>query len=71
MTRKKEPGVVDQLKEAIRRSGMSLNELGRLCGVGSDRLSRFMTGKRDLTLSAVERICEALGLRLAPRSGRK
>jgi transcriptional regulator with XRE-family HTH domain len=63
--------MTEQLRAAIRDSGKSLYELARLCGVGSDRLSRFMTGKRDLTLQAVERICDALGLRLAPKKGKK
>ena len=59
------PGLVNQLRDAIRRSGQSLNQLSKTTGVGSDRLSRFMTGKRDLTLSAVERICDVLHLYLA------
>jgi hypothetical protein len=39
--------------------------LSGVCGVGRDRLSRFLRGERDLTLSAAEQICRALGLRLA------
>jgi transcriptional regulator with XRE-family HTH domain len=62
--RKEEPGVVEQLKEAIRESGLSLNQLSHTSGVSNPQLSRFMQGKRSLTLPAVEKICTALGLRL-------
>jgi transcriptional regulator with XRE-family HTH domain len=66
MAKKKEEatGLVEQLREAIRRSGQTLNQLSGVCGVGRDRLSRFLRGERDLTLSAAEQICRALGLRL-------
>ena len=62
-------GVVEQLREAIRRSGRTLQNLAAESGVGKDRLSRFMRGERDLTFNAVERVCYALGLRLAGGDG--
>lgn len=63
--------MVGILKEAIRGSGQSLNKLAKESGVGSDRLSRFMRGERDLTLTAAEKVCVALGLRLAPERKKK
>jgi transcriptional regulator with XRE-family HTH domain len=54
----------EQLRQAVRDSGQSLNQLAERTGVDSGRLSRFMRGERDLTLSATTRICEALGLQL-------
>jgi transcriptional regulator with XRE-family HTH domain len=60
------PGVIEQLREAIRRDGRSLNKLAQASGVGDDQLSRFMGGKRSLTLPAVEKICRALRLGLLP-----
>ena len=63
--------MVEQLREAIRRSGQSLNGLSRECGVGRDRLSRFMRGERDLTLSAAEKVCRALRLCLADEGKRR
>ena len=62
-------GLVEQLRDAIRKSGQSLNQLSKTSGVGSDRLSRFMTGKRDLTLAAVEKICDVLHLQLSGDPG--
>jgi transcriptional regulator with XRE-family HTH domain len=59
------PGLVEQLREAIRKSGESLNQLGERSGLDSARLSRFMRGERDLTLSAAEKLCQALGLELS------
>jgi transcriptional regulator with XRE-family HTH domain len=58
--RKGVPGLTGQLREAITASGLSLNKISAASGVGRDRLSRFVRGERDLTLSAAERICEAL-----------
>src|SRR5690242_3890118 len=58
-------GLVEQLREAIRESGESLNQLGERSGLDSARLSRFMRGERDLTLTAAEKLCDALGLHLA------
>jgi transcriptional regulator with XRE-family HTH domain len=64
-------GLVAQLREAIRNSGRTLTELEQACGIGKDRLSRFVRGERGIGLEAAERICAALNLRLtagpAPR----
>ncbi len=61
------PGLVEQLREAIRKSGRSLYRLGKDSGVGSDQLSRFMRGDRTLTLPAAEKICRVLNLELVAR----
>ena len=50
------PGLVEQLKQAIQQSGQTLNQLSLKCGVGRDRLSRFLRGERDLTLEAAEKV---------------
>lgn len=60
------PAVTDQLREAIRASGQSLNRICIEAGLNSSQLSRFMTGKRGLTTEAVDKLCHVLGLRLAP-----
>jgi hypothetical protein len=75
------PGLKAQLRQAIRDSGQSLNRLSALCGVGRDRLSRFVRGERGISMDAAERICDVLRLRLiaegpppgepAPRKGRR
>ena len=71
MAKKKEgaPGLVEQIRNAIRDSGQSLNQLSKLCGVDSGRLSRFMRGERELSLGAAEKVCQALHLSLAQLPG--
>jgi hypothetical protein len=41
-----------------------LNQLEKASGVGADRLSQFLRGERNLTLTAAEKICSVLGLHL-------
>jgi transcriptional regulator with XRE-family HTH domain len=67
---KAEPQLVQTLRERIRASGESLNELGKRAGIDHSRLSRFMSKKRSLTLGAAGRLCEVLGLELVERPGR-
>lgn len=50
-----------QLRDAIRKSGLSENELGRRSGVSQSTINRFVRG-RDIQLGSVQRLCEALGL---------
>jgi transcriptional regulator with XRE-family HTH domain len=57
--------LVEQLRAAIRASGQSLNQLSKVCGVGRDRLSRFVRGERSIGLGAADKICRTLGLALA------
>jgi transcriptional regulator with XRE-family HTH domain len=57
--------LVEQLREAIRRSGRSLNQIAKAAGVGSNQLSRFMRGIRTLTLPAAEKVCQVLGIRFS------
>ena len=53
-----------QLRDAIRRSGQSLCQLGARCKVNDAQLSRFMRGERGLTTATVDRLCAYLGLEL-------
>jgi transcriptional regulator with XRE-family HTH domain len=64
--------VVDQLRQKIRASEQSLNQLSRASGVSVAQLSRFLRGQRMLTLPVAEKVARALGLALAlsPVAGR-
>jgi transcriptional regulator with XRE-family HTH domain len=64
-----QPPLQEQLRQAIRASGRSLTQLGRAAGLDSGRLSRFMRGERDLSLSATAKLCNVLGLRLTDKTG--
>lgn len=61
------------LREAIRADGRSLNTLGKLSGVDSGQLSRFMRSERSLTLDSVDKLIAALGLdcSISRRKGRQ
>jgi transcriptional regulator with XRE-family HTH domain len=69
--KKGEAGLVEQLKQAIRDSGMTLLQLSKESGVDTGRLSRFMRGERNINIGAAEKICGALGLELKPRRTRR
>lgn len=56
--------LADAIRRAIRESGMSFNELGRLAGIDPGQLSRFASGSRDLTTAVASRVCLALGYEL-------
>jgi len=58
-------GLVEVLRDAIRNSGQSLNQISKTTGVGSNQLSRFMRGERTLTLPVAEKLCDTLGLQLS------
>lgn len=63
------PDLAGQLRDAIRQSTQSFNQLSIACGVDRGRLSRFVRGERDLTLSAAAKLCEVLGLSLCKGGG--
>jgi hypothetical protein len=66
MAKKKEPGLTEQLRTAIRESGLTLTELSKRADLALPMLTRFVKGERGLTLASAEKVCEALRLRLAP-----
>jgi carbon storage regulator CsrA len=59
--------LMDRLRQAILERNESLNKLSAACGVDRGRLSRFMRGERDLTLTAAAKLCDALDLQLMSR----
>ena len=59
-----------QMKEAIKRCGMSCYQISKAAGVSEAQLSLFMNGKRSLTLKSASKIATVLNLELKP-TGRK
>lgn len=55
----------EQLREAIRESGLSMVAVARGVDLHKATMSRFMSGERGLRLDAVDKLCELLQLRLA------
>jgi transcriptional regulator with XRE-family HTH domain len=59
-----DPDLVEQLRQAIRISGLSQRGLARITGISQGQLSRFMRGDRTLTLTVAAKLCVALRVRL-------
>jgi transcriptional regulator with XRE-family HTH domain len=62
---RKAPSVTDQLRERVRETGQTMTEIARRSGVSLSQVSRFMRGERDLTGDSINKLCAALGLKLA------
>jgi plasmid maintenance system antidote protein VapI len=63
--RKKPPASLsEQLRELIGTAGPSVYELARDAGVDRSVLSRFLAGKRTITLETADRLAAVLKLRL-------
>ena len=56
-----------RLREAIRRSGLTGYRLAKDSGVPQPVLSRFINGRRGITLTTASKLAVALGLELKPR----
>jgi hypothetical protein len=54
------------LRRAIRRMGRSSYAVAAASGVCQPVLSRFLSGKRTITLETAEKLCRFLGWSLGP-----
>ena len=61
----------ERLKAAIAESGMTRYKLAQASDVEESALSRFVHGKRSLSLEAASRLADVLNLELRPRRMRK
>jgi transcriptional regulator with XRE-family HTH domain len=61
----------DQLRRAIRESGMTGYAIAVKARVDTGALSKFLAGKVGLSLAAIERLVEALDLELRTRGKRR
>ncbi len=65
--------MMDVLRTAIRKSGMSLYAIAKATGttdedrVDADSISRFVRGATDLRLATADKIAAVLGLELRKR----
>jgi plasmid maintenance system antidote protein VapI len=62
--RKTQKTISEQLRDLIAKSDLSAYELAEASGVDRSVLSRFINGKRSITLDTVDRLAEVLKLRL-------
>ena len=54
----------DQIRAAIRQSGLSQYAIWTACGIDKASMSRFMTGKGGLTLELLDRIADLIGMKV-------
>ena len=67
---KKRMSLEDQLRKAIKESGLPLYKLGERAGVSDGLLSHFVRGNRSMTLKTADKLARALGLELRHRRKR-
>ena len=56
-----------QLRSAVKDSGLTIYRLAKDSGVSQPVLSRFLNGKRGITLATAAKLANALGLELRPK----
>ena len=57
---------VTVVRDALRRDNRSITRLARDAGVSQSLVSRFVNGKRGVTIITMERLLGTLGLELRP-----
>ena len=57
----------NQLRRAIRESGMTRYAISVRTGIDQATLSKFVKGERGLSLSAIDKLMDDLGLEITPR----
>lgn len=63
--------VSETLRRAVEQSGMSRYVIAKETGIAQSMLSRFVTGRRGLSLDAVDRLAAFLKLELVARPARR
>ena len=59
----------DQIRQAVKKSGLSRYRICKLAGIDQGAMSKFMAAKVGLTLATLDRLGEVLGLELKKRKG--
>ena len=60
----------DQLRTAIKESGLSATALAKECGIPQPMLTRFINGL-DVRLATADKLAEHFGLELRPAEAKK
>jgi transcriptional regulator with XRE-family HTH domain len=61
----------DQVRDAVRRSGFTAQEIADAARVHKSAMSRFLSGKRGLSIEGLDRIGKVLGLSIARKKRKK
>ena len=65
--KRKAKKVSDQIRAAIESSGVSIYRIAAETGIDKSALSRFMSGERGLSTTALDSLGEFLGLEIVVR----
>jgi transcriptional regulator with XRE-family HTH domain len=57
----------EQLRRAIKASGLSRYRIAQLASIDQASLSKFMSGDRGLSFKAIDRLGDVLGLQFVAR----
>ena len=57
--------LLDQLRQAIRKSGRTAYRIAKDAKVDEGNLSRFLSGQAGASVETAEKICKYLGFRLS------
>jgi len=63
-TKMDQADLAEQLRDAIRESGYSINSLANVWGIPQPVLSRFVSGQRGIGMDNANKIAAAFGMRL-------
>lgn len=61
----------DQVRDAVRRSGFTAQQVGDAARIHKSAMSRFLASERGLSIEALDRIGLVLGLSIARKKRRK
>ena len=68
MPKKQSKPMSEQLREAIDKSGVSRYRIAQDTDIAESTLSRFVSGERGLSMEAIDRLLEYLGLEVVEKS---
>lgn len=69
--KKSETYLENQIRAAIKNSGLSINRLAKDSGVSQPVLCRFMNKTRGITLTTASKLAESLGLELISKKRKR
>jgi transcriptional regulator with XRE-family HTH domain len=71
MVKKQSKKLTDQLRQAIDDSGVTRYRVSKETGISESTLSKFYLGQRGLSMDALNRLGEYLGLEIIRSAGSK
>ena len=61
----------DEIRDAVKSSGMSRYAISKALGIAESTMSRFVNGKGGLSMEILDRLGELLGLHVVVRPTKK